>query len=400
MRVKILLLCVSLAALLLTACGDTNKEAFPTPVNNPQAGVIPPTAMPGPVPGATILFPNDEAPHDVITEWWYYTGHLVTNDGRKYGFEYVIFQASRGNDNLRGYSSHFAITDLADSSYNADTSEYNLGQASFSYDQKQVIGNSTNKLGGKDGFNLAVGDWTMKGRGGVDHLQAKMSDGKYAINLDATDSNGVALHGGGLFSYGGNGSSYYYSRPIMDIKGQISIAGNPIQVTGIAWFDHQWGNFLVGADGFWDWFSTQFDDKSALMLYRTRDSQGKVTSLFGSYIPACKDNCSPDKPLPVIELKPQDFTIFKVTSNWSLNFGGSGIAYPIGWKISVKADKQRGLPSLELNYQAGLPNQELDTRKSTNNIYWEGDSYTTGTRNGNPIKAQSYIELTGYQPQV
>ena len=30
-------------------------------------------------------------------EWWYYTGHLLADDGRKFGFEFVIFRAERGN---------------------------------------------------------------------------------------------------------------------------------------------------------------------------------------------------------------------------------------------------------------------------------------------------------------
>ena len=36
------------------------------------------------------------APHDRLTEWWYYTGHLRAADGRRFGFEYVVFRAERG----------------------------------------------------------------------------------------------------------------------------------------------------------------------------------------------------------------------------------------------------------------------------------------------------------------
>ena len=33
--------------------------------------------------------PRDDAPHDRLTEWWYYTGHLRAADGRRFGFEFV-----------------------------------------------------------------------------------------------------------------------------------------------------------------------------------------------------------------------------------------------------------------------------------------------------------------------
>ena len=43
-----------------------------------------------------VVLPADDAPHDRLTEWWYDTGHLRTADGRRYGFEFVIFRAERG----------------------------------------------------------------------------------------------------------------------------------------------------------------------------------------------------------------------------------------------------------------------------------------------------------------
>ena len=58
----------------------------------------PPTASrPAPDPQPVVL-PRDEAAHDRLTEWWYYTGHLrESDDGRKFGFEFVIFRAERGS---------------------------------------------------------------------------------------------------------------------------------------------------------------------------------------------------------------------------------------------------------------------------------------------------------------
>jgi predicted secreted hydrolase len=40
-----------------------------------------------------LTFPTDFGPHeDFRTEWWYYTGHLRTKSGHRYGFEVTFFR--------------------------------------------------------------------------------------------------------------------------------------------------------------------------------------------------------------------------------------------------------------------------------------------------------------------
>ena len=51
---------------------------------------------------------------------------------------------------------------------------------------------------------------------------------------------------------------------------------------------------------------------------------------------------------------------------------------------------------LALTARPSLPDQELDTRKSTQVIYWEGSVNVTGTYEGNPVTGHGYVELTGY----
>ena len=47
-------------------------------------------------------------------------------------------------------------------------------------------------------------------------------------------------------------------------------------------------------------------------------------------------------------------------------------------------------------WTSSLPDQELDTRKSIQVIYWEGSVNVTGTYEGNPVTGHGYVELTGY----
>src|SRR6266511_5979489 len=45
------------------------------------------------LPGYEFSFPRDHGTHDEYrTEWWYYTGHLRSDDGRTYGFELTFFR--------------------------------------------------------------------------------------------------------------------------------------------------------------------------------------------------------------------------------------------------------------------------------------------------------------------
>src|SRR4029453_12233733 len=68
---------------------------------------LPPAALADPLP---VLLPRDDGPHDRLTEWWYYTGHLRADDGTRYGFEFVIFRAERGLFPT-SWVSHLAVTD-------------------------------------------------------------------------------------------------------------------------------------------------------------------------------------------------------------------------------------------------------------------------------------------------
>ena len=167
-------------ALVLAGCSATGggpilanpTEARP-PAPPPRAT---PAAVADPIP---IELPRDDGPHDRLTEWWYYTGHLATRPGdgpvRPLGFEYVIFRAERGAFPT-SWVSHLAITD-------------ETGDA-FHYTQRLEVGPQVDRsprgvTGKPVGFDLAIAGldpsdpstvgwapWTMAGGGGQDRLTA------------------------------------------------------------------------------------------------------------------------------------------------------------------------------------------------------------------------------------
>jgi predicted secreted hydrolase len=371
-----LLFLMMLLSGLLVACGSSTKEAFPTPASNPNSGVIPLTT-PGPVPGTKLNFPQDQAPHDLLSEWWYYTGHVNTTDGNRYGIQFVIFQGIRADFPV-AYPSHFAIVDA-----NSKT---------FKYDQKIVTKDRSQvKFGGTNGFDLQVGDWTLRGLNGEDKIKAKMSDNSYAIDITVKDVKGISAHGGGQFSYGPGGSSYYYSRTRMAVNGTISV-GNEVKniKDGSMWFDQQWGNFIPATTK-WDWFSIQLDDQSEMMLYYLRDADNNLLQSFGTYIPPCEGACTPNQIIKSYDIEATDFTI-KPLDYWKSPKTGAN--YPVGWQIEIKGSAN--IPAMSLTQQAVVKEAELLTTATTGVSYWEGDMYVTGTKAGKPLKGSGYTELTGY----
>ena len=317
-----------------------------------------PVASDAPVP---VSFPRDDGPHDANVEWWYFTGHLFTDEGDRYGFEYVIFRAQDGE--LVGYASHFAIADTA------------LRQ--FHFDQR--LRGAAGVAGGAAVLDLDLDGWTMLGGGGQFALAADMPG--YAMRLDVETARPAALHDGdGYIDYGNGTASYYYSWTRMNVTGELDLGRGQQQVSGEAWMDHQWGDFATYQEGGWDWFSVQLDDRTDVMLYLIRAADGKTLRVDGSIV-------NPDGDLAV--LGEGDFVI-SAGGEWTSP--STGTTYPSGWTIAVP-DHQ-----LSMTVTPSLADQELDTRATTGVIYWEGEAIVAATHRGVPVAGYGYVELTGYAP--
>ena len=339
-----------LLALLLVGCA--------APATRSQLEmVVAPTQTPAtPRP---ISFPSDEAPHSDLSEWWYYTGHLTAQDGSRYGFELVFFQGVRGQNPV-GYAAHFAITDHQ--------------RRSFSFFEKV---DRALQVQGEGRYRLAVGEWRMGGGGDYHYLQA--DGGGYAMDLELRSAKPPVLHNGiGWLSFGPVGDSYYYSRTRMEVEGSLQDGGVAQRVTGLAWMDHQWGDFILVNGGGWDWYSIQLDDGTEVMVTVLRDQPGNVAGTYGSYV---------GEDGRVVNLKAGGVEI-ETTGRWSSP--RSGATYPSGWRLRLPDQ------GLDLALEPVLRDQELNTTSSTGVSYWEGEVRVFGSRAGAPVSGEGYVELTGY----
>ena len=299
----------------------------------------------------------------MLTEWWYYTGHLFTADGARYGFEYVIFQAERGAFPPY-YAAHFAVTD-------------NAGQR-FVYDQRA---GPDARRDTEAGFSLDLDGWTMAGALGHDRLVADMAG--FAIDLDLTAAKPPALHDGdGYVSFGPAGGSYYYSRTRVDVSGTLVVDGDPRSVTGEAWMDHQWGNFIQVGGGGWDWFSVQLDTGWDMTISLVRGLDGSLSAEYGTIV---------DPAGVAHHLAAEDIDV-RVVETWTSP--RSGAVYPAGWQIDLPTH------DWSILLTPSLADQELQTQATTGVIYWEGEVVVKGVVAGKPALGLGYVELTGYAPNT
>ncbi len=372
-------LALSTLALVLAGCSGPIL-ARPVPTTRALPAVATPAAsrLPDPQP---VLLPRDDGPHDRLTEWWYDTGHLVVDDGRRFGFEMVVFRAERG-DLPVAWASHLAVTDE-----HGDR---------FLYDQRAQLGEQVSRPVHGGGFDLAVGGdlvpgvpdprvtpWTMRGADGHDQVAAMgTADDGTRFGLELTfdpGTSGPVLHDeDGYVDFGEAGGSYYYSRTGLSASGSLTLGDEILPVTGQAWFDHQWGDFIAVGGGGWDWFAVELKDGTDVTLSLVRDATGGYPLAYGTLVGA--DG--------TVSHLPADSFDVEVTARW--RSPSTGTDYPAGWHITIPSE------ALVIDLAPTVAAQELDTRDTTGVVYWEGSQVVTATRDGAPIAGEAYVELTGY----
>jgi predicted secreted hydrolase len=229
----------------------------------------------------------------------------------------------------------------------------------------------------------------MAGSGGRETLAAALGPAEaagttmpkgFGVALTLTAVQPPVLHDGdGWVDFGAAGGSYYYySRPRMSASGTLVVDGVPVAVTGTAWFDHQWGDFIAVGGGGWDWFAVNLDDGTDLTVSLVRSADGTVALVYGTLVRA--DGTSSHLAGDQIGVK--------VLGHWTSP--RTGATYPSGWHVRISG------AGLDLMVTPTLRDQELDTRSTTGVVYWEGSERVSGTSGGRHIAGKGYVELTGY----
>jgi len=331
--------------------------------------------------GYQYAFPRDHGAHEEFrTEWWYYTGHLTTKDGRPFGYQLTFFRRGIPRDQVRTLPSQWTVTQL----YLAHFAVSDLSKGRFHYAEK-ISRAGLGKAGAEtDRLHVWLDQWSAESPSADPDTQTlRASDGDLALQLMVTQEKPLVVHGTDGISRKGSAAgqaSHYYSFTRLATTGRLTIGNDSFDVTGSSWMDHEFGSAdldkdLVG----WDWFSLQLDDQTELMLYRLRRADGSADPVSsGTFI---------DRDGRGHHLSIGDFAL-EPTSYWTSQ--SSQARYPQRWRLTIPSQQ------LSLELIPRMAEQELSTRRSTQVTYWEGAIETAGTSQGKPIHGQGYMELTGY----
>ncbi|MSU36088.1 MAG: carotenoid 1,2-hydratase [Pedosphaera sp.] len=233
-----------------------------------------------PQPGHRFEFPTDHGSHpDFKIEWWYVTGHLFGEQGRRFGFQATFFRRSGplptngtmvtarselfGNEEL--HLAHMALLDVPGERF---IQEERLNRQGWDAES------STNTLAVRNGnWSLSVGTHAN----GPFSLQGSIRSAA-AFSLEMTPVKPLVVFGEKGVSRKGaspTASSYYLTFPRLEVAGVVTLEGRNQVVHGQAWMDHEISSNQLDEDqAGWDWAGLQLKDGREIMAYRIRKKDG------------------------------------------------------------------------------------------------------------------------------
>ena len=324
-------------------------------------------------------FPRDHGAHPKFqTEWWYYTGNLADEDGRRFGFQFTVFRraiqpltiASDSEWRSRQvYMAHFTVSDPDNENF-YHSERYSRGGAGLAGAE------------GEPTYRVWLEDWEVMATN-EDATQLKMNATTQDVAIDFTleQTKPPAFQGeNGLSSKSaevGN-ASYYYSLTRLLTEGTLTIDDMRYEVTGLTWMDHEFSTSALGADAQgWDWFGLIFDEGYELMVGQIRNIDDSHSPIFGGLLVYPDGN--------TLYLPADTFTI-EAINTWRSPH--TDAVYPSGWTITIDGARLDQNNDIELRVIPLAEDQELNTGDIA---YWEGAVQVEGSFNG-----YGYAELTGY----
>lgn len=320
--------------------------------------------------GRRLIFPEDTGAHpNYRTEWWYITGWLTDDFGTERGFQVTFFRVGTGigADNPSRFAprqlilAHAAIADPATGHLiHAERAERAL---------EPLSGTATGRT------QTWIGDWDLTLENETYRTRIDTED--FTLDLALIPAGPPVLNGRDGFSQktpDPANASHYYSRPQLAVQGRLRFADAERPVSGRAWLDHEWSSEILPetAQG-WDWIGINLHDGGSLMAFRMRQRDGSPLWAGGTFRQA--DGTT--------RLLAPEQVRFNPLRHWQSP--RTGAAYPVEWEIAIDGRRFSLRPLMD--------DQELDGRRSTGVVYWEGASRLL--EDGSEI-GRGYLEMTGY----
>jgi predicted secreted hydrolase len=337
-------------------------------------------------------FPDDHGMHPGYrNEWWYFTGNLSDDQGRRFGYQLTFFRVG-----LRPATSDKIDTDKQNSKHAASawkTQNIWMAHAAISDGDQQQHYSSERFSRGNPGlagaqlkpFKVWLDNWHVNSKNSRKSLffpwHLQMNGDNFNLQLSLIPMKPIVLQGDGGLSQKsttpGN-ASYYYSMPRLATKGNLSINNQHFTVEGLSWMDREWGTSSLDDDQIgWNWFSLQFHSGEDIMYYQLLDNEGLPDAASqGKWIG--KQG----------ELKTISATQMKLTpqSWWESK---NGVKWPISWRMDyLPTDKSWIIKPL-------IKDQLMELSV----IYWEGAVEIIDNVSGNNV-GYGYLEMTRSKKKV
>ena len=395
--------------------------------------------------GTTISFPKDEGKHDPFltypVEWWYANFHLIgSNTGTEYGafvaffksFQFRVFSISDLSEqkmytNVR-FGRIFASDEKLDlnfvcrndgivtlpvtyqSTIPLSQPVYNQAVLDVMEEQQISIDDFTIEQSAQPIGELGLlrhEYWITKTEGGelLPFQYSLMVEGKAQEEDKEEMQLEVDMHclkppmiigGDGLIELG-DGYSYYYSQTKIDVTGTLKVHGITEQVTGYAWIDHQWGEFIdddhdpIGLAISYEWFSIKLDDFREIM---TGDTWRRDTGVKDESYSDGINLFNSDSSFELLE----NYTITQLDF-WTDELSGKTFASK--WQITEPSKPVDLIITTDIDSQMMHITKnptllQIITKIFPGGCFWEGSCSATGTIGGVSVSGKAYVELTHF----
>lgn len=337
--------------------------------------------------GRLLQFPRDHGAHPGSrTEWWYVTAWLGAAQAPSHGLQLTFFRHRTGlADSLPGrlaprqlLFAHAALTELGPPGKGRHRHAERIVRWNG-----EIAGAATPQAAGamSQDAQVWIGDWQLQRQGERWQMQAReaAANPPWALRLELQATQPPLLQGDRGFSRKGpmeTHASHYYSLPQLAVQATLELGGRRVETGGRAWLDHEWSQALLVPEAVgWDWIGINLFDGRALTAFQLRRADGHALWTGGSL----RDNGADATRI----FAPRDLQ-WSPERHW--HSAATGADYPTSWRIVS--------PAGTLRVRALLDAQELDARRSTGTIYWEGLSELLDE--GGRRIGLGYLEMTGY----
>lgn len=321
----------------------------------------------------SFVFPVDHGAHpDFRTESWYFTGHLVNPQGRRFGFQLAFFRLALAPEppeiasawaTNQLYRAHLALTEVTSGRFHA-----------FERFSRGALGLSGSK---SSPVRVWLENWLIEVETDNEgktrfRLQARQGDIGIDLNLQGIKSM-VLPEANRPFA---GGAFHYYLLSRMAAQGTVTVQDTLFDVEGYAWLDRAWGEVpLPRGQIALNRFVLQLDDYREILCFQLRRRDGSRMPIATGLL---VEGDGTTQGLGRREV------IIEELGEWVSS--RDGIRYPARWRLRVPAE------AIDLEIEPYVADQEMVFSVR----YWSGAVRVRGTAGRQPVRGDGYVELTGY----